>query len=189
VVNKDLEQVHICLGTQGPSAVDPGRHAGYILNAILGGGMSSRLFQEVREKSGLAYSVYSFLTSFSNAGLFGIYAGCDRDRARELVRIVSNETNHLSTTITDDDIRTAKNQIKGNIILAMESTETRMNRLAKGEFYFGRHLPLTEIMEALDNVTPDDLSRTAGKMINSGHFTSIALGPLDEDENLFRAFG
>lgn len=188
VVTRDLEQVHICLGTRGPSAVDPSRHAGYILNAILGGGMSSRLFQEIREKSGLAYSVYSFLSSFSNAGLFGIYAGCDRDRAQELLAIVKKETTDLSGSITDDDIHTAKNQIKGNIILALESSETRMNRLAKGEFYFGRHIPLDEIMQALEDVTPEDLSHTADEMMDSGHFTAIALGPVSEEENLFRGF-
>lgn len=188
VVNRDLEQVHICLGTTGPSAVDPSRYAGYILNAILGGGMSSRLFQEVREKSALAYSVYSFLSSFSNTGLFWIYAGRDRDRAEELVAILRRDTSRLSASMTEEDIRTAKNQIKGNMILALESSETRMNRLAKGEFYFGRHIPLDEIVQALESVTAEDLSRTADQMMNPGHLTAIALGPVSKEDNLFRDF-
>ncbi|MDQ7782376.1 MAG: pitrilysin family protein [Desulfomonilaceae bacterium] len=188
VVAKDLEQVHICVGADGPSAVDDARHAGYILNTILGNGMSSRLFQEVREKRGLAYSVYSFLSSFSNTGMFGIYAGCDPNRVDELLATVGKETLGLAAGLTDKDIQTAKKQIKGNIILAMESTETRMNRLAKGEFFFNRYITLDEMIAALEAVTADQLHELAENTISSQGLTMVALGPVDESIDLLRPF-
>lgn len=188
VVAKDLEQVHVCVATAAPSAVDDKRHAAYILNAILGGGMSSKLFQEVREKRGLAYNVYSFLSTFSDTGMFGIYAGCDPSRVEELLETAGKETLGLASSITDEDIRTAKNQIRGNIILAMESTDSRMNRLAKGEYFFGRYITLDEIIGALEAVTAEELSELAEEMINSGPMTIVALGPLDESFDLGGTF-
>ncbi|MBI5249224.1 MAG: insulinase family protein [Desulfomonile tiedjei] len=188
VEERDLEQVHVCIGMDGPSAVDPRRHAGYILNAVLGGGMSSRLFQEVREKRGLAYAVYSFLSSFSDTGIFGIYAGCDPERLQELLNIMGKETLELSRSITADDVSTAKSQIKGNIILAMESTDSRMNRLAKGEYYFGRRVGVDEILAALEAVTLDELRETADWMINEGRYTIVAVGPVGKDTDLFGYF-
>lgn len=188
VLGRDLEQVHICMGVEGPSATDERRHAGHILNAIFGGGMSSRLFQEIREKNGLAYSVYSFLSSFSNTGLFGIYAGCDPERVEELLKILKRETAKLPAGITEEDIQTAKNHLKGNIILAMESSETRMNRLAKGEFYFGRYISMEEIIESLHRVTTDDVTSLAANILDCTSFTSVALGPLNEDPDLFAPF-
>jgi predicted Zn-dependent peptidase len=189
VVERDLEQVHVCVAATAPSAVDGSRHAAYLLNTILGGGMSSKLFQEVREKRGLAYSVYSYLSSFSDTGIFGIYAGCDPERLEELMQIMGKETLELSRTITEEDIVTAKSQIKGNIILAMESTDSRMNRLAKGEYYFGRQIPLDEIISSLENVTPKDLKDTGEQIINSDRFTIVALGPVTPDTDLFKLFG
>lgn len=188
VFGRDLEQVHICMGVKGPSAVDEGRHAGHILNTIFGGGMSSRLFQEIREKNGLAYSVYSFLSSFSNTGLFGIYAGCDPERVEELLAILKRETMKLAAGITEEDVQTAKNHLKGNIILAMESSETRMNRLAKGEFYFGRYISMEEIIKSLQSVTTDKVTSLADKTLDRASFTSVALGPLSEDQDLFASF-
>jgi predicted Zn-dependent peptidase len=188
VEERDLEQVHVCIGMEGPSAVDPRRHAGYILNAILGGGMSSRLFQEVREKKGLAYAVYSFLSSFSDTGIFGIYAGCDPDRLEELLNIIGKETLDLSRSITEEDVATAKSQIKGNIILAMESSDSRMNRLAKGEYYFGRHVGVNEIIECMEAVTIQDLRETADWMIAEGRYTIIAVGPVNKNADLFGYF-
>ncbi|MGO9570130.1 MAG: M16 family metallopeptidase [Desulfomonilaceae bacterium] len=189
VVERDLEQVHVCLAAVGPSAVDESRHAAYILNTILGGGMSSKLFQEVREKRGLAYSVYSYLSSFSDTGIFGIYAGCDPERLEELMHTMGKETLELSKSITEEDIVTAKSQIKGNIILAMESTDSRMNRLAKGEYYFGRQISLDEIITSMENVTASDLQATGEQVINSDRFTIVALGPVSPDTDLFNLFG
>ncbi len=150
--------------------------------------MSSRLFQEVREKRGLAYAVYSFLSSFSDTGIFGIYAGCDPERLEELLNIMGKETLELSRSITAEDVATAKSQIKGNIILAMESTDSRMNRLAKGEYYFGRHVGVEEIINCLEAVTLNELRDTADWMINERRFTIVAVGPVDKDTDLFGHF-
>ncbi len=188
VVKRDIEQEHLCVASPGPSAVEDRRHAGYILNAILGGGMSSRLFQEIREKNGLAYSVYSFLSSLSDTGMFGIYAGFDSARTEELLAILKRQMERLPSTMTPEEIETAKNQIKGNLILAMESTEARMNRLAKSEYYSGRFVGLDETIAALERVTASDLSALAEEVVAPDHLTVVALGPVDEQRNLFESF-
>jgi predicted Zn-dependent peptidase len=188
VVPRDLEQVHVCMGTKGPSAKDKARYAVHILNTILGGGWSSRLLQEVREKRGLAYSVYSFVSSFVDTGMFGLYAGCDPARLEELLSTMGGETLNLHSTLSDDDIRTAKTHIKGNLILAMESTDARMNRLAKCEFYFDRYLGLDEIIDAFEAVTKKQLADTAEQMLNLGELALVALGPIPEKTDLSALF-
>ncbi len=188
VISRDLEQVHFCVGMPSPGAVDASRHAAYILNTILGGGMSSRLFQEVREKRGLAYSVYSYSSSFSDTGIFGLYAGCEPDRFEELLEVMGNETLGIVHTITEEELLTAKNQIRGNVILAMESTDSRMNRLAKSEFYFGRYVGMNEILDAVDAVTLDELTGVAETILDPAKFTMIALGPVDSDTNILQYF-
>lgn len=189
VEERDLEQVHVCFAAVSPSAVDDRRHAAYILNVILGGGMSSRLFQEVREKRGLAYTVYSFISSFSDTGMFGVYAGCDPERLEELMSVMGRETLGMAANITEEDVRTAKQQIRGNIILAMESSESRMNRLAKGEYYFGRYVSTEEIISAIEEVSLRDLQETAEEIINPERFTIVALGPVDGKLDLMGMFG
>jgi len=188
VEERDLEQVHVCFAAVGPSAVDDKRHAAYILNTILGGGMSSRLFQEVREKRGLAYTVYSFISSFSDTGMFGVYAGCDPERLEELMSVMGRETLGMAASLTEDDVRTAKQQIKGNIILAMESSESRMNRLAKGEYYFGRYVSTEEIISAIEEVSLRDLQETAEEIIDPNRFNIVALGPVDGKLDLMGTF-
>ncbi|MFZ5867312.1 MAG: M16 family metallopeptidase [Thermodesulfobacteriota bacterium] len=188
VIARDLEQVHVCLGLEGPSAVDDKRHAGHILNTILGGGMSSRLFQEVREKKGLAYSIYSYLSSVSDTGIFAVYAGCDPGRVEELLTILKKETTDLAGSLTEEEIRTAKNQMRGNIVLSMESSDSRMHRLAKSEFYFGRYITVDEIIGALERVTPKKLAETARQLFGPGRCSLVALGPVDETDEIFRLF-
>jgi len=184
VMQRDLEQVHVCFAAVAPSAVDDRRHAAYILNTILGGGMSSRLFQEVREKRGLAYTVYSFISSFSDTGMFGVYAASDPERLEELMNVIGRETAGIEANLTEEDVRTAKQQIRGNVILAMESSESRMNRLAKGEYYFGRYVPTEEIISAIESVTLEELKETARELIDPERFTIVALGPVSETLDL-----
>jgi predicted Zn-dependent peptidase len=184
VVERDLEQVHVCLGAAGPSAVDEERHAAYVLNTIFGSGMSSRLFQEVREKNALAYSVYSFISSFSDTGLFGVYAGCDPNRLEELLTILKNESAALPASITEEDMRTAKQQIRGNILLAMESSDARMNRLAKGELFFGRFISTEEIIDSVEKVRFEEVRELAERMISEGSFSTVLLGPLNERKEI-----
>jgi predicted Zn-dependent peptidase len=187
VITKDLEQLHLCIGAQGPSAVDSARHTAFILNAIIGGGMSSRLFQEIREKRGLAYSVYSFLSAYSDTGMFGVYLGIDPKTMSEAMSLLAKGTIGLAETITEDEINTAKNQIKGNIILSLENTESRMSRLAKGEYYFGRIRSVDEVIRAIQDVTRDQLIQMAKSMLRTENFTCVAVGPIDEDTNLLAA--
>jgi predicted Zn-dependent peptidase len=180
IENRDIEQVHVCIGSVGPSVTDRRRHAAYILNTLLGGGWSSRLFQEVREQRGLAYSVYSFVSSFIDTGLFGIYAGCEPARLQELLDVTSAETLNLHLSLTKDEIRTAKSHIKGNFILAMESTDARMNRLAKCEYYFDRYLNMDEIIEQVEAVTPEQVAEAAEQMLGKNGFTIVGLGPVPD---------
>ncbi|MEW6347605.1 MAG: pitrilysin family protein [Thermodesulfobacteriota bacterium] len=178
VVRRELEQVHVCVGVEGPSALDPARHAAHLLNNILGGGMSSRLFQEIREKRGLAYSVYSFISTFSDTGMFGVYAGCDAARLEELLSVIRKESVELPDTLTEEEIRTAKQQIRGSAILANESTDSVMNRLAKSEYFFRRHIPLEEVLDAVNRVTRAELCEMAEQMVHPSRFTTVALGPV-----------
>ena len=150
--------------------------------------MSSRLFQEIREKRALAYSVYSWLSSFSDTGMFGIYAGCAPERIEELLTTTGKIAVNLAETVSEDEIQTAKNQMRGNIILGLESPDARMNRLAKEEFYFGRHIPLDEIIQSMECVSTDDLVSTARELIDPGRFTIVALGPMDASVNLAGMF-
>jgi predicted Zn-dependent peptidase len=150
--------------------------------------MSSRLFQQVREKSALAYSVYSFLSSFSDTGIFAIYAACDPTRVPELLTILKKETSGLPTVFTEENVLTAKNQMKGNIVMAMESSDARMNRLARGEYYFGRYLSIEEIIDTLEAVTRDEIVSLAEQTLSPGPFSMVALGPLDESKDIFRQF-
>ena len=188
VIPKELEQVHICFGLEGPGMTDETRHAVYVINAILGGGMSSRLFQEVREKNGLAYSIGSYMSTFSDTGVLGIYAGCDVERVDELMRIACKEIQELPGSITEDELHTAKNQIKGGTILSLESSDACMNRLAKCEYYFGRHVPIEEALLAVEVLTLDDVSETAEHILRSGRLSGVVLGPVDEKNNVFAPF-
>ena len=188
VIPKELEQVHICFGLEGPGMTDETRHAAYVINAILGGGMSSRLFQEVREKNGLAYSIGSYMSTFSDTGVLGIYAGCDVERVDELMRIACKEIQELPGSITEDELHTAKNQIKGGTILSLESSDARMNRLAKCEYYFGRHVPIEEALLAVEDLTLDDVAETAEHILSSGKLGGVVLGPVDEKNNVFAPF-
>ncbi len=180
VSRRDLEQVHLCVGMEGPSALDPARHAAHLLNNILGGGMSSRLFQEIREKRGLAYSVYSFISTFTDTGMFGIYAGCDAARLEELLSVIRKESVDLPGTLTEEEIRTAKQQIRGSAILSNESTDSVMNRLAKSEYFFHRHIPLEEVLDLVNRVTRAELCEMAEQIMHPSRFTTVALGPVPD---------
>jgi len=180
IENREIEQVHVCIGAVGPSVTDQRRQAAYVLNTLLGGGMSSRLFQEVREQRGLAYSVFSFVSSFIDTGLFGIYASCEPSRLQELLDVTSAETLNLHLSLTKDEIRTAKSHIKGNFILAMESTDARMNRLAKCEYYFDRYLNMGETIEEVEAVTPAQVAEAAEQMLSKNGFTIVGLGPVPD---------
>jgi predicted Zn-dependent peptidase len=186
VLRKDLEQVHLIIGAPAPTAVSPERHAGFLLNAVLGGSMSSWLFQEIREKRGLAYAIYSYLTSYMDTGLFGIYAGTGSDKVREVLGLIREGMERFSSELlTETELRSAKELIKGNFLLGMESTDNRMTGLARNEMCFGRQVPPEEVIARIDGVEPDEIRSLAARMFGSDGLTVAALGPVSEEALVF----
>src|ERR1700674_5681649 len=177
--NKKLEQEHICIGAPGLSQTAPNRYAAYLLNTALGGGMSSRLFQEVREKRGRVYSIYSFMSAFLDCGYFGVYAGTNPEWVDEVLEVTLGEVNKIAHGgLTEEELARAKSQLKGNMLLGMESTESRMNRAARNEIYFGRDIPLEELAREIDKVTQDQVLELAGASLVSGKMAMVLLGDL-----------
>ena len=183
VVSKDLEQVHLALGTWAPSVSDPRRYAGNLLNVILGGNMSSRLFQEVREKRGLAYSIYSFLAPYQNTGLWGIYTAIAKETLTETLEVIGQELTKIKKgNLPTTELEAAKEFIKGGLLLSAESTDNRMSRLAKNEFDFGRHLSFEEILESVNRITVSEVVDLAQEILQPGLLSLTALGPLTETD-------
>ena len=174
---KALEQVHLCLGGPGIGQGDPDRYAAHVLNLALGGGMSSRLFQEIRERRGRAYSVYSFLSSYLDAGYLGIYIGTSAEWAREVVDVALAEIDRLQRDgLTDAELVRARNQMKGNMLLGLETSDSRMSRLARNEIYYGREVPVSEVAAAIDAVANDDVVRVAARLFRPGERALTVLG-------------
>jgi len=180
---RELEQVHMCLGTVGASQVDPERYGYYLISSILGGSMSSRLFQEIRENRGLAYSVYSFLAAFYDTGMFGVYMGVRRESLKEALHIVLAEFRRLQEeAIAESDLTNAKEQIKGNMLLGLESSDSRMSRLAKCEIYYDEYIPVEELIRNIDAVTPEAVREIARRIFRDELFTYTFLGPVNKKE-------
>jgi predicted Zn-dependent peptidase len=187
VIPKDLEQVHLCLGIPGTPQVDDRRFSCYLLNAILGGSMSSRLFQEIREKRGLAYSVYSFANSHEDTGLLGVYAGVSPDNTRETLRVIRDQLVLLGRdSILESELSAAKEQLKGSMYLNAESTDSRMNRLAKNEMLFGRYVPFEESEEKIDAVTAEQTQEWFRTVFQPDRLALVLLGPTGTDEEELR---
>jgi len=180
--HKALEQVHICMGGVAPSQMDDQRFACAVFNAILGGNMSSRLFQEVREKRGLAYSVYSFLSTYVDAGLLGIYAATEPRHLNRLLQTIQKEIRKLcDSDLTESEVRAAKDHIIGGIHLGSESADNRMMRIAKNEFTFGRYVDYEELVSSLEQVRIEDVVAVARRTFQEGHLSFAALGPLENE--------
>jgi predicted Zn-dependent peptidase len=188
---KQLEQAHICLGGPGISQTHRARYAGYVLNTALGGGMSSRLFQEVREKRGKVYSIYSFLSSHIDCGYFGIYAGTNPEWVDEVLEITLAELKKVAREgLTKPELDRAKSQLKGNLLLGLESTDARMNRLARNEIYFRRDIPVEELARDIEAVTNDQVAELAGTFFDRTKMALVVLGDLKGRElppNIFSA--
>jgi predicted Zn-dependent peptidase len=174
----ELEQVHVCLGTPAYPQAHRDRYGCYILNTILGGSMSSRLFQHVREKRGLVYSISSGVTAYSDAGALTIYAGTSLDSVDEVVRLTLEECRRLKgEKLPDAELRRAKDHLKGSLMLSLENTGSRMSHLARQEIYFGRQFGLDEITEGIERVERDDVQRIAGEVF-AGSLSASVLGNL-----------
>jgi predicted Zn-dependent peptidase len=182
---KRLEQTHFCLGAHGLAVNHPDRYGLYTLNSILGGSMSSRLFQQIREKRGLAYSVYSYLSSFEDTGLLTIYAAVNSRSFREAIRLTMSVIRELKERgITKEEYRTAVSQIKGGLLLNLESTSSRMSRLAKDELYFGRQLPVKELISGIEKVKAQQVKRLAQELFDEQNLSLTVLGPVPPKTDL-----
>ena len=180
VWKRDLEQVHFCLGTKGLQYNHSLRFASYVLNTILGGGMSSRLFQEIRENRGLAYSVYSYLPTYIDAGLVVVYAGTNEGAFQEVIDLVLKEFKRLKNEpLKHEELETAKEQLKGNLLLSLESSDNLMTRLAKNEIYFKSYLPVATILKGIDEVKEETVQRLAGDIFDERFFCLTVLGPMN----------
>jgi predicted Zn-dependent peptidase len=178
--SKKLEQVHICLGTEGIHSTDERRHACVLLNVVLGGNMSSRLFQEIRERRGLAYSIYSFASSYSDTGLLGVYVAVDQSKTEEALRLILKEMKRLKETPIDPaELRNAKEHVKGGLYLAAESTDNQMTRLAHNEINFSRAVSLEELVGKIEAVTAEDVMELANEIFKDNGLTLTLLGPVD----------
>ncbi len=180
--HKDTEQAHLVIGAQSLSVRDERRYQLAVLDTLLGGGMSSRLFQEVREKRGLVYSVYSFQAAYRETGLFGAYAGTSPENVRTCIDVISQEFAKIrDVAVGADELSRAKEHIKGSLTLSLEATSSRMIRLGRNEFALGRELTPEEVEERVDAVTCEQVQALACDLLADGRIGLCVLGPVDED--------
>jgi predicted Zn-dependent peptidase len=182
VLTKPAEQVHVVMGTRGIGREDPDRYPLTVLNQALGGGMSSRLFQEVRERRGLAYAVYSYRVAYVETGAFGVYAGTAPGRVDETIDVVGAELDRVIDDggINDDELAAAKGHLKGSMALSLETSNSRMHRLGSSELMLGEAPSLDEVAARVEAVTPADITRVVERVFSSVPRTLAVVGPVDE---------
>ncbi|MBI5868648.1 MAG: insulinase family protein [candidate division Zixibacteria bacterium] len=182
VDSRDIKQTHVCLGVPTWGFADKRRYPLLVANNLLGGGMSSRLFQTVREKRGLVYSIFAFHDFYCDAGHFGVYFACDPKNTVRATDLVLKEMSRLATTpISATELADVKSQLKGNMILGLESTSARMHRLARHELYLGRHIPVEETMKEIDSVSATQLMALARDAFVTNRQALSVVGPLGND--------
>jgi predicted Zn-dependent peptidase len=178
-LDRDLEQIHFCLGTESIPRAHPNRYILSVLGVILGGGMSSRLFQEIRENLGLVYTIHSFGISFHDTGYYAIGGATGPKKLNKVIQLVKAELKKMTQElVTEEEIKNAKEQLKGGMVLSLESTSSRMTRLADLQIYFGKYISLDEIIEKIDAVTREDILRIATQLFSDNKLTLIAIGPI-----------
>ncbi|GGK27702.1 putative zinc protease [Pilimelia terevasa] len=182
VQRKDTEQAHLVLGVPGIGRLDDRRFALGVLNNVLGGGMSSRLFQEIRERRGLAYSVYSYASQFADTGYFAVYAGCAPGRAAEVRALIAAELDRVRAEgITDDELTRGKGMLKGTLVLGLEDTGSRMTRLAKGELLYDEQLSVDDLLARVDTVTSAQVTAVAGELLRQPASLAV-VGPFADGD-------
>jgi predicted Zn-dependent peptidase len=182
VISKDLEQAHLMMGTPCPSMMSKDRYAVHTLNVILGGGMSSRLFQTIREDHGLAYAVFSGVNAYTDAGYLSVYAATSPEQINDVIRLSVAEFDRLKgEAVSEAELQRAKDQLKVSIMLGLESTSARMSNLARQEIFYGRQFTLDEILERIDRVTADDVQRQA-QLIFGEELAVTAIGQIESLE-------
>lgn len=176
---KPLEQVHLCVGLKGVPAGHKDRYAAYVLNSVLGGSVSSRLFEEVREKRGLVYSIYSFLSGYSDGGTMTVYAGTRPKEISKVLDLIRREIKRMAVKGVDrTELTRTKEQMKGSLMLSLESTHSRMNKLAKDELIAGSHTSLEDMLREIDAITEEQVFRVAQDLLAPKNMAITALGPL-----------
>jgi predicted Zn-dependent peptidase len=187
LVSRPIEQANLVLGCEGLSRTDDRRFALGVLNAALGGGMSSRLFQEIREKRGLAYSVYSFASQHADTGLWGVYAGCLPSKADEVLAITTAEVAKVvSDGLTDAELDRGKGQVRGGIVLGLEDPSSRMTRLGKSELVYPSLEPVDQVLAAIDAVTHDDIRAVAAEVLSRPKVLAV-VGPFEDSDGFASA--
>ncbi|MFF2504828.1 M16 family metallopeptidase [Streptomyces sp. NPDC058067] len=182
LLGRKTEQAHVILGMPGLARTDERRWAMGVLNTALGGGMSSRLFQEVREKRGLAYSVYSYTSGFADCGLFGVYAGCRPSQVHDVLKICRDELDHVAQHgLSDDEIGRAIGQLRGSTVLGLEDTGALMNRIGKSELCWGEQMSVSDMLEEIAAVTPDEVRAVARDILGQRPSLSV-IGPLKDKQ-------
>jgi predicted Zn-dependent peptidase len=180
IVNKALEQVHLVMGFPGLAHAAPERYAMFVLNDVIGGSMSSRLFQEVRERQGLAYSVHSGVQAFTDTGLMYVYAATDEKNFSKVLKSILKELREVKKHgVTEEELRRSKDHLKGSLMLSLESTSSRMNRLAKHELHLGSFPSIDEMLASIDGVRHDEVQALVSQVIDEAQLALTTLGPLD----------
>jgi predicted Zn-dependent peptidase len=174
----DHEQAHIVLGMEGRAYNSDGFYAVQILASILGGGMSSRLFQEVREKRGLCYSVYAFHWAFADSGIFGVAASTGEDEVAELLPVVLDELRKATETITDEEVIRVRNQIRAGLLMSLESPSSRAGQLARQQILWGRTIPLQETVDRINRITADRVKQIARQVFDASQVSLAGIGPV-----------
>src|SRR6266513_202972 len=182
--SKEIEQVHLCLGLPGLPQAHPDRYVLAVLDSALGSGMSSRLFQEIREERGLAYSISSIQEAYADTGAFVVYAGTSPGAAREVVRLIRGGLVRARAGLTPEEVARAKESLKGSLMLALETPGSRMTKLARSEQYFGRQITLDEIIADVDAVRGEDVRRLAQDLLVPDRLAVAAIGPFGQQPAL-----
>ncbi len=182
VVNRPLEQVHFCAGFEGMAVNDEKRYGLFLLNTIFGGGMSSRLFQKIREEHSLAYSVFSYLSAYEDSGMLTVYCGTSKEGFPTTMKLLREEAHRMAAElVSEDELAIAKRQLKGNLLLGQESTSNRMSQLARNEIYYGRQITTDQIADNIDAVTREDILQIASSLIDPERMAVTTIGPISED--------
>ncbi len=180
IVHKALEQVHLVMGFPGLAHAAPERYAMFLLNDVIGGSMSSRLFQEVRERQGLVYSIHSGAQAFADTGVVYVYAATDAQNFSKVLKSILKELRELKKTgVTAEELKRAKDHLKGSLMLSLESTSSRMNRLAKHELHLGSFLTIDEMLASIDGVKHEEVQALITEVLDEDHLALTTLGPLD----------
>ena len=180
---KKLEQAHICINTRGIPVSDENRYALSLINTILGGNMSSRLFQKIREERGLAYSVYSYASSYEDAGMFGAYAGVDGHQVPLVIDLILSEMRSVKNEgVSENELQNAKEFTKGSLLLASENMDNQMVRLAQNEINLGKQVPMEEVIKSIEAVRSEDILNLARDLFDAGELSLTTLGPVKKKE-------